>query len=65
MATTKIILLHNKAKKNKEIPIYLRIIKNRQTKYYSLQINVLPELWDEDAQKVKAKHPNAMRMNKL
>ncbi len=64
MATTKIILLHHKARKNGEIPVYIRLIKNRQTKYYSLQINVLPKYWDEDAQKVKPNHPNSIRMNK-
>ena len=63
MASTKVILFHKNIKKNGEVPIFLRIIKDRKTKYVSLGIAVLPKFWDENNQCVRSKHPNATRMN--
>ncbi|MFH0893872.1 MAG: site-specific integrase, partial [Bacteroidota bacterium] len=63
MASTKIVLLLNKSKKNDEAPLYLRIIKDRKPKYVSLGISVLPKFWDENNQCVRPKHPNSARIN--
>jgi integrase/recombinase XerD len=63
MPTTKIILFEHKAKKNNEAPLYLRVIKDRKTKYVSLKLYVLPKYWDEDKEKVKPGHPNSIRIN--
>jgi len=63
MASTKVVLILEKIKKNKEVPLYLRIIKDRKPKYVSLGIAVLPSLWDEKNQCVKSKHPNSARIN--
>jgi len=63
MPTTKLILFEHKAKKNKEAPIYLRLIKDRKPKYVSLKLYVLPKYWDAEGEKVKPGHPNSVRMN--
>lgn len=63
MPTTKILLFEHKAKKNGEVPLYLRVIKDRKPRYVSLKLNVLPKYWDTDKEKVKSGHPNAVRMN--
>jgi len=36
MATTKIILKENKAKSNGDVPLYIRVIKDRKAKFISL-----------------------------
>jgi integrase len=63
MPTTKIIIFKHKAKKNKEAPLYLRVIKNRKIKYVSLSAYILPKYWDEGGEKVKPNHPSALRFN--
>jgi integrase len=63
MASTKVILIFNKIKKNDEVPLYLRIIKDRKPKYVSLGIAVEAKFWDDAKQCVIKKHPNAERMN--
>lgn len=65
MATVKIILRKDKLKENGEMPVYLRVTKNRRTKYISLQLNVLPELWDSEKGRVKKGYPNSVRVNRF
>ena len=61
MASAKIVLKKDKANANGEVPLYIRIIQNRQTKFTSLGIYVIPgENW-----KVTSKYPNATRVNNL
>lgn len=63
MASVKVLLRENKIKKNGEIPIYLRIIKNRRTQFISLGIAVLESQWDDKNSKVKKNHKNSARFN--
>jgi len=63
MATTKIILKKNKANKNGEFPLYLRIIKDRKAKFISLGITLPPHQWNEKTGRVRKSHPNSQRMN--
>ncbi len=65
MATVKLVLRKDKSKDNGEAPIYLRVTKNRKPKYISLQLNVLPELWDSDLGRVKKGYPNSVRTNRF
>ena len=63
MSSIKLILKEDKITKKGDAPIYLRIIKGRKPKFISTGIKVLPQNWDEDAQRVKKKHPNSARIN--
>jgi integrase/recombinase XerD len=63
MATTKIILKTEKAKTNGEIPIYLRIIKDRKAKFISLGVSIHPKHWNEKENTVRKSHPNSAYMN--
>jgi integrase len=63
MSSIKVILKKNKQTADGQIPIYLRIIKDRDTRFISLGVKVLESQWDFDAQKVKKSHPNSKRMN--
>jgi integrase len=63
MASVKLIFKENKIDNNGEIPLYIRIIKDRKTKFISIGVKLKPELWDDKEQVVKKKHPNSARMN--
>ncbi|MBK9016299.1 MAG: site-specific integrase [Saprospiraceae bacterium] len=63
MATVTLLLKKNKQDTNGEIPVYLRIIKDRKTKFLAIGLKIDPELWDESKQRVKKKHPNSVRLN--
>jgi integrase/recombinase XerD len=63
MASVKLIFKENKVDSNGEIPLYLRIIKDRKTKFISIGIKLKKEYWDDNQQIVKKKHPNSARMN--
>lgn len=66
MASAKIVLKKDKANTNGEVPLYIRIIQNRQTKFTSLGIYVIPgENWNEKESKVTSKYPNSTRVNNL
>jgi integrase/recombinase XerD len=65
MATVKVLLKQDKAKVNGEAPVYLRITKGRKSKYVSLQLYVLPSLWDSDSGRVKRGYPNSVRVNRF
>lgn len=63
MASVKLIFKENKVDNVGEIPLYIRIIKDRKTKFMSIGVKLKPELWDDKEQIVKKKHPNSARMN--
>lgn len=63
MASVKLIFKENKIDINGEIPLYIRIIKDRKTKFVSIGVKLKPEYWNEEDQVVKKKHPNSSRMN--
>ena len=63
MASIKLILKKNKENKAGELPLYIRLIKDRKTKFISLGVRLLPNEWDEDKQKVKKNHSNSTRLN--
>lgn len=63
MATVSILLKKNKEKANGDLPVYLRITKNRKTQFISLKLYVHPTLWDDKKQRVKKKYPNSARIN--
>jgi site-specific recombinase XerD len=63
MASIDLILRKDKTKRNGNVPVYLRILKDRKAQYISLKEAVIPELWLEDAQEVDKKHPNAKWLN--
>jgi len=63
MATVKIILKKNKINLQGEAPLYIRIIKNRKTKFISLGVKVLIKDWNEKQFKVRKSHPNSQRLN--
>ena len=63
MSSIKLILRNNKVDKAGEAPLYLRVIKDRKTKFISLSLKLKPNEWDEDKQKVKKNHGNSTRVN--
>lgn len=63
MATTKIVLKNEKVKSDGSIPLYLRIIKDRKTKFISLGYSVMPSDWNEKNGTVRKSHPNANWLN--
>ena len=65
MASIKLILRNDKVGKDGEAPLYLRLIKDRKTKFISLGVRLQPNEWDEDKQRVKKNHSNSARINAL
>jgi integrase/recombinase XerD len=63
MATAKIVYRETKIKSNGEVPLYLRVIKNRKAGFVSLGYSVLPKHWDTKNNKVKPNHPNSAYLN--
>ena len=53
----------NRANKSGEAPLYLRIIKNRRSRYISLNFRLPPKFWNQDEQKIKRSYPNSSRFN--
>ena len=64
MSTVSIIYNERKANKKGEVPIWLRIIKDRKTKYIALGIRVPREQWNFDDNKVRKSHPHYKILNK-
>jgi len=62
MASVKIILKQNKLK-NGVAPLYLRITKDRKTKFISIGSKLKVSDWNEETCKVKKSHPNSTRLN--
>ncbi len=63
MATVKLLFREYKCNEKGEYPLYIRIIKNRQTKFISLGLKVHPTLWNKDTLRVKKQYPNSGRVN--
>jgi integrase/recombinase XerD len=63
--TAKIVFKKNKINKDGEIPIYIRITKDRVSRFYATSITVKEKNWDEKEKKVKKGHPNSARINNL
>jgi len=63
MASVKITLRKNKLDKAGEAPLYIRVIKDRKTKFISLGLKLAPNEWDEGKQKVKKNHKSSTRLN--
>lgn len=63
MATVKIMLKSEKANKKGEVPLYLRLIKDRKAKFISLGISIHPKHWNEEDKNVRKSHPNSKRLN--
>jgi len=57
MASIKVVLYTSKTLNNGEHPIMLRVIKDRKPKYLSLHISCPKELWDDENNLPKKKHP--------
>ena len=65
MATLKFVLRTEKMDKSGRCPLYLRLTKNRKSKFLSTGVKLLQNQWDEEAQKVKKNYPSSTRMNAL
>ena len=61
----KVLLKANKINAQGKSPLYLRLIKNRKTKFISLGIYLNLDEWDPIKLRVKSKHPNSARVNHL
>lgn len=62
MSSIKLILRENKVNKSGEMPLYIRIIKDRKTKFISIGTYLLPHQWDATQNRV-VKHKNSARLN--
>lgn len=62
MSSIKLILRENKINNSGEMPLYIRIIKDRKTKFISLSTYLKPEQWNEKQSRV-VKHKNSVRLN--
>lgn len=63
MANVKIVLRKNMIKKDKTIPLAIRISENYRTNYKWIGHSVLEKDWDKDTGKVKSSHPNHKKVN--
>ncbi len=57
-ANIKVVLYTSKTLKNKEHPIMLRVIKDRKPKYISIGFSCAKDMWDEEDNLPKKKHPH-------
>jgi site-specific recombinase XerD len=63
MASIKLILRTHQVDQTGHSPLYIRIIKDRKTKFITAGVKLKENEWDEVKQKVKKNHPNSARMN--
>lgn len=63
MASVTLLLKENKVNEKGEMPLYIRIIKGRKTKFISLGIKVHPDLWNQEKLRVKGQYPHSGRVN--
>jgi len=63
MASIKLILRKHQLDQTGHCPLYIRIIKDRKTKFITAGVKLKESEWDESKQKVKKNHPNSARMN--
>ncbi|WP_312208321.1 site-specific integrase [Empedobacter sp.] len=63
MASIKLVLRTNQEDKTGHSPLYIRLIKDRKTKFIVTGIKLKENEWDDVKQKVKRNYPNSTRMN--
>ena len=63
MASIKLILRTHQVDQTGHSPLYIRIIKDRKTKFITAGVKLKENEWDEVKQKVKKNHSNSARMN--
>ena len=63
MASVKLILRTHQVDQTGHSPLYIRIIKDRKTKFITAGVKLKENEWDEVKQKVKKNHSNSARMN--
>ena len=63
MASIKLILRKHQLDQTGHCPLYIRIIKDRKTKFITAGVKLKESEWDEVKQKVKKNHSNSARMN--
>jgi integrase/recombinase XerD len=63
MASIKLILRTYQQDQAGHSPLYIRVIKDRKTKFISVGVKLKESEWDDAKQKVKKNHPNSARMN--
>jgi site-specific recombinase XerD len=63
MASIKLILRKHQLDHTGHCPLYIRIIKDRKTKFITAGVKLKESEWDELKQKVKKNHANSARMN--
>src|SRR5258708_27130942 len=63
MASVKLFPRFDKLNDQGKIPIYLRLTKNRKSRYIALEAWIRPEDWDEKSRKVKPSAQNSYQLN--
>ena len=63
MASIKFVLRTHQEDTTGHSPLYIRIIKDRTTKFISTGVKLKETEWDDDKQRVKKNHSNSARMN--
>lgn len=63
MASIKLVLRTSQEDKAGHSPLYIRVIKDRKTKFITTGVKLKQTEWDDDKQKVKKNHINSARMN--
>ncbi len=63
MSSIKLILRKHQLDNTGHCPLYIRIIKDRKTKFITTGVKLKENEWDEVKQKVKKNHSNSTRMN--
>ena len=63
--TVNVVCYKSKVLKNNELPLMIRVCKDRKMKYQSLGISILPKYWDFKANKPTSKCPNKEYIERL
>lgn len=63
MASVKIYPRLDKINKNGQVPIYLRLTKNRKSKYIALDVYINPKDRNEKTRKMRSGAKNAIQIN--
>jgi len=63
MSSVKLIFNERKITQNGEVPLWIRIIKDRKPKYIALHIKIKKEFWDFKNKRVRKSYPNSQYMN--
>lgn len=65
MATVKLVLRTQQTDKNGDNPLYIRVIKDRKSRFISTGYKFKENQWDEEKQRVRKNFPNSARVNAL